>query len=484
MKRTVAHPTRSAAARTAGGSERPARDGSSRAAPGGSAPDGARRPARNSSARPARNAAARPIAKPARFPLRAAAALFIQRQHLDRPRGRRLTAANLVRFTRDAGGIQLDSINVVDRAHYLTAWSRFDAFSHAAFDRMAWRKRVLFEYWAHAACMVPRSDLPAWRRAMLDFELRHTGWARWLRKNQRVLDGVEAEIRARGPMANADFRERRPARGVGWWNWKPATHALHWLWMTGRTLVHSRVHFQKRFDLAQRVLEEFDRVEPLTREQFAAWHLRRSLHAMGAATETDLNMYLTFPRTRAVERRRTLQSLLGSGEVVEVEIAGHRGRWFALAEDLKSLAAAARRRRAARGTTLLAPFDSLLWHRDRVKRLFGFDYRIEVYTPGHKRVHGYYSLPIFHDGVLIGRADAKTHRAARRLEVKVVHFEPWFAAGEPPPAASWGALDRAEAVAGVGAALRSLATFVGAGSIALGRVESSRLRAPLARALD
>ena len=111
-----------------------------------------------------------------------------------------------------------------------------------------------------------------------------------------------------------------------------------------------------------------------------------------------------------------------------------RPRWYALAEDLPALAAAGRRRIAAEGTTLLAPFDSFLWHRERTHRLFGFRYTIEVYTPGHKRTHGYYTLPIFHDGQLIGRIDPKIHRAERRLEIKGVHFEPWFARGaEPPP---------------------------------------------------
>src|SRR5690242_6280036 len=118
--------------------------------------------------------------------LRAAAALFLERQHLARPRGRRLTARNLTRFVEDVGGLQLDSINVVERAHYLTAWARFDVFPHARLDRLAWRERVLFEYWSHAACMVPRTDLTAWRRAMVDYQFRHTGWTSWLRKNERV----------------------------------------------------------------------------------------------------------------------------------------------------------------------------------------------------------------------------------------------------------------------------------------------------------
>jgi hypothetical protein len=426
---------------------------------------------------------------PPTFPLNAVAALFIERQHLDRPRGRRFTAGSLSRFAEDTGGIQLDSINVVERAHHLTLWSRFGPYDRRALERFAYRRRLLFEYWAHAACLVPVAHLAPWRRAMLDYCTRNRSWGEWLQKNRAILRKVEQAIREQGPLGNADFEKRPPPGGrrqttaAGWWNWKPATHALDYLWMSGRTLVHSRVHFQKRFDLAERVLPQVTALAPPTREDFRRWHLRRSLHAMGAATETDLRMYLSFPRLEMTERRRTLGALLAAGEVVEVAVAGDRGRWYALAEDLPALAQAGRRRRAARGTTLLAPFDSFLWHRERTSRLLGFDYRIEVYTPGHKRVHGYYTLPLYHDGVLIGRLDLKTHRVERRLEAKSVHFERWFAAGERPPAAAWGIVDRDAALAGAAESLRSLAAFVGADRVTLGRVTPSALAAPLRRAL-
>src|SRR5204862_1887562 len=128
-----------------------------------------------------------------------------------------------------------------------------------------------------------------------------------------------------------------------------------------------------------------------------------------------------------------------------------------------------RARGEARGTTLLAPFDSLLWYRERVARLFGFDYRIEVYTPGPKRVHGYYTLPILHDGHLIGRVDAKTHRVARRLEVRHVHLEPWLASTGTAPHGNK-RVDQDQTIAGLAEALRSLSAFVGGDEIALRRV--------------
>jgi uncharacterized protein YcaQ len=413
------------------------------------------------------------------------AALFLARQHLDQPRARRLTASSLTRFVEDAGGIQLDSINVVDRAHYLTLWSRFGPFRRAVLDELVYGRRVLFEYWAHVACLVPITHLPAWRRVMLDYQRRHKGWAAFLRKNPTLLRTVEDAIRDRGPLGNADFQSSRPAGRRGWWDWKPATHALDFLWMSGRTAIHSRVHFQKRFDLLERVLPAALTVAPLAAPTFRRWHLERSLHAMGAATETDLRMYLTFPRAATVERRIALREMLASGEVVEVRVEADRGRWYALARDLDPLAAAGRKGAASRGSTLLSPFDSLLWHRERVRRLFGFDYRIEVYVPGSQRKFGYYVLPLLVDGQLVGRADTKLYRHDQRLELRHVHFEPWLVTGKAPAALpSWRAVTMPRALTGLAEAAWSLAKFTGATQVDLDQVTPASARPCVRKALE
>ncbi|HEX9821753.1 MAG TPA: crosslink repair DNA glycosylase YcaQ family protein [Methylomirabilota bacterium] len=415
------------------------------------------------------------------LPLRAVTTLFLERQHLARPRTAALTPRRLARFVEDVGGLQLDSINVLERAHYLTVWSRFGPYDRAWLDRAVYRRRLLFEYWAHAACLVPTTMLPWWRRAMLDYRGRHTGWSDWLRRNAKVLARVREAVAANGPMGNADFDGRRPAGGGGWWSWRPVQHALHHLWMSGALTIHSRQHFHKRYDLLERAIPSAGACRAVPAEEFRRWHVERSLHALGAATEQDVAGYLTFPRSGPGMRRAALRAMLERGEVTEIDIDGRPGRWLALTRDLPALARAARAP-GARGTTLLSPFDSLLWYRGRVARLFGFDYRIEVYTPGPQRVHGYYTLPILHHGHLIGRVDAKTHRAERRLEVRHVHFEPWFAAAAAPPGGG-DAPERDEALEGVADALRSLGVFVGAGAIALRRVTPHRLRAPLARSL-
>ena len=187
-------------------------------------------------------------------PLHAVRTLFLQRQHLTRPRSVPLSPGRLRRFVEDVGGLQLDSINVLDRAHYLTVWSRFGPYDRVRLDRLVYRRRLLFEYWAHAACLVSTSTLPWWRRAMLDYRTRHTGWSDWLRRNPKVLAEVKAAISANGPMGGADFEGRRPRGGGGWWRWRPVQHGLHYLWMTGALTVHSRRHFHKRYDLLERAL--------------------------------------------------------------------------------------------------------------------------------------------------------------------------------------------------------------------------------------
>lgn len=374
----------------------------------------------------------------------AAARLFLARQHLDRPLARTLSAQSLAAFAADAGGVQLDSINAVARAHELTLWSRFGAYDRAALDRLVYGERTLFEYWAHAACLIAESDRPAWARAMADYRRRHTGWSGWLKAHPRVLRRVTEEIRRRGALRSADF-ERPAAQGksAGWWDWKPAHHALHYLWMSGRLAVPSRRHFQKSYDLAERVRPP---VEPIPRAEFPRWHLRKTLRALGAASAADLPRYLTFPKLDAGERRRALKAMLKDGEAAELRVEGRPGPWYALASDLAALDDPP----PSKGTALLSPFDSLLWHRGRAKALFGFDYKIEVYTPAPKRVHGYYAMPILHDGRLIGRVDPKNHREEKRLEVRGVHFET-----APDPAA----------LKGTAAALRSLARFLGAESV-------------------
>ena len=417
------------------------------------------------------------------FSRRAAAALFLERQHLKHPRSQKFNARTLTTFVGDACGLQIDSVNVLERAHLLTLWSRFGEFERAAFERLAYRRRVVFEYLTHVACFVDTRDLPLWLATMNAMPERFRKRYRYPGRQQAFVDQVEAAIAERAPLGNSGFERPKGTKGGGWWTWKPATHALDFLWKAGRNAVHSRRNFEKLYAPLPRVLPRAAATEPLAAEDVPRERLLRSLRAMGAAAVDDLASYWTWPQMKRPELRHTLAALVHDGLVTPVTIEGQRQPWYALAADLPALERAAKVRRPSRGTTLLCPFDSLLWHRERVRRLWGFHYRIEIYVPGHKRTHGYYVLPMMHEGQFIGRLDPKLHRERGVLEARRVGFDPWLVAGKPPPGASWGALDLDAAIRGVADSLHSLARFTGAKRVALGRVTPSSLRAPLARAL-
>ncbi len=415
---------------------------------------------------------------------RAAAALFLERQWLDRPRARRLSARSLGAFARATGGVQIDSVNVLDRAHHVTLWSRFGEYDRGTLERLIYRRRVLFEYLSHVACFVATEDLPIWLAFMADVPRTFRNRYAYPGREQPLVDAVEQVIAERGPLGNADFE--RPAhmgKGGGWWTWKPATHALDYLWKAGRIAVHSRRHFQKRFATMSQVLPRAATTAPLALEEARRQRLLRSLAAMGAAALDDLHWYWTSPRWPAKEMHVALAALVREGLVSEVSVEGQRSRWFARTEDLDALERADRRRAPSRGTTLLSPFDSFLWHRERALRIWKYHYRIEIYVPGHARTHGYYSLPVLHAGQLVGRVDAKTHREAGVLEARHVHLESWLAKGQAPPHPHWGVVDRDEALAGIAASLWSLARHVGCGEVKLGRMTPAPFRHAMLRAI-
>jgi uncharacterized protein YcaQ len=422
---------------------------------------------------------------PPQLSRRAVAAEFLRRQWLDRPRGRRLTERTLADFVSATCGLQIDSVNVVDRAHHVTLWSRFGPYDRDRLERLTYRKRVLFEYLTHVACFVATRDLALHKAIMEETPERFLRLHRaWMRKHRDTIEQVEATIREQGPVGKSHF-EKPKGFGTtgGWWNWTPTSHALDYLWKAGRIGTHSRVNFHKRYAGMAGMLPAYASTAPLPIAGAYRERLLRSLAAMGAASRDDLARYWTWPQWKAPAQRAALHELVREGVVREVAVEGFKDAWYARAEDLPALASAHRRRAASHGTTLLSPFDSFLWHRERVHRLWGYFYRIEIYVPGHQREHGYYSLPLLHDGQLIGRVDLKKHREHDLLEARHVHFEPWFAAGQPPPRVAWGAIDRDAAMAGLAESLRSLATHVGVKGIKLGRATPAKFGAPLKRTL-
>jgi uncharacterized protein YcaQ len=348
------------------------------------------------------------------------------------------------RVFRHVGVVQIDSVNVLCRAHYLPAFSRLGPYPRVALDRAAYAApRRLFEYWGHEASLLPVALQPALRWRMDRAAEEAWGSMRRAGRDQpelvaRVLD----EVRERGPVAASELTAERPRRTGPWWDWSDTKRAIEWLFWSGRVSAARRRNFERLYDLPERVLPPAVLAAPTPPVEEAQRELIRvGARALGVAAERDLRDYF---RLTLAEARARVGELVEAGELVPVRVEG----WGRTPGYLVAGATIPRRMEAR---CLVGPFDSLIWERSRVKRLFGFGYRLEIYVPKPKRVHGYYVLPFLLGDRLVARVDLKSDRAAGALLARAVHLEP----GAPPetPAelrdelelmATWLGLERVE----------------------------------------
>ncbi|WP_375428111.1 winged helix-turn-helix domain-containing protein [uncultured Sphingomonas sp.] len=356
----------------------------------------------------------------------------------------RVDAGHLRRTVSRLGLHQIDSVNVVARAHYLPAFSRLGSYDRALLDRAAWgprRERRLFEYWAHEASLLPLAMHPLLRWRMTRADRGEAGYGSMrLFANERRAEATALldRIRADGPLAASDVESGR----TGWWAWSDAKRALEWLFYAGHiTTTTRRRGFERVYDLTERVIPPAILALPTPAERDAHRALiEHAARALGVATAGELRDYF---RLAPSDGAAAVATLVEEGVLRAVAIPG----WPAV-----YIHRDARRPRRVEGRALLAPFDPLIWERDRTERLFGFRYRIEIYTPAAKRVHGYYVLPFLLGDRLVARVDVKADRQASRLLVHAIHLEP----DAPPETASeltkelalmarWLELDRVEA---------------------------------------
>jgi uncharacterized protein YcaQ len=311
--------------------------------------------------------------------------------------------------------VQIDSVNVLSRSHYLPFFSRLGDYPRAALDDLTARRHEVFEYWAHEASFLPVRLQPylRWRMA----QAAEDAWGGMVRL-QRERPGYVAEvldrIREGGPLKASDLLEPKPHRPGTMWNWHAGKVALEWLFWSGQlTATHRTSGFERVYDLTERVLPPAIVAAPTPEPADAFRELvRTAARALGVGTEKDLRDYF---RLKPEPARTAIAELAEAGELLPVEVAG----WGAPAW----LHPAARRPRWIRARALLSPFDSLVWERPRVERIFGFRYRIEIYTPAAKRVHGYYVLPLLLGDRLAARVDLKADRKAGVLRVQAAHAE-------------------------------------------------------------
>lgn len=348
-------------------------------------------------------------------------------------------------LARKLGVIQIDSVNVVTRTHYLPAFSRLGDYPREALEAEAWGpRRSLFEYWGHEASLLPLELQPLlrWRMERARDGAMWTGLSRFGREKRAYIDGVLAEIKRRGPVTGGDFAQG-PRGAPGWWSWSDGKRALEWLFWAGLITTKTRKGFERVYDLTERALPSRVVDLPTPDEADAIRELVRiAARVTGVATASDLRDYFRLPLEDA---RRAVHELVEAGELTPVTVKGWRQPAF--------LAPGARTPRKVAGAALLSPFDNLIWTRDRTERLFGVRVRLEIYTPAHKRAHGYYVLPFLEDEAITARVDLKADRQGGRLLVQAAWREPDATpdtaarlAGELRLMAGWLGLDGVEVV--------------------------------------
>ncbi|MDT7614939.1 MAG: uncharacterized protein QOF00_2386 [Pseudonocardiales bacterium] len=394
------------------------------------------------------------------------AALSAQGFAAARPAGP-ITRRHLVRTVDRTRLLQLDSVNVAVRAHYMPLFSRLGPYDAALVDDAAWshsarRPRLLVEYWAHEASLLPVADWP-----LLLSGAKRRGWWRHAEeiaeREPTLVDDVLAAVKELGPASAGTLEQALGGTGVPrppgstWWERSDVKRVCELLFGSGQLTTGTRVNFQRLYDLPERVLPpDVLAAHPADPDEAARALVLRSASALGVATEPDLRDYYRLGPARS---QQAVAELVESGELEEVAVRGWRHRAYRLP--------GTRVPREVIGRALLCPFDPLIWERDRTERIFGFRYRIEIYVPEPKREYGYYVFPFLLDGELVARVDLKADRAGGVLRVPGAFAEP--------------GADVPRVVAELAGELRTMAGWLGLDGVVAG--ERGDLSAPLAAAL-
>jgi hypothetical protein len=361
------------------------------------------------------------------------------------------------RVLRRVSVVQIDSVNVVERAHRLTLFSRLGPYDPGVFRRAVEGRRELFEYWGHMASFNPVETWPLLRPRMERIRV----WARLdrlRRERPEYIERILEEVSARGPLTAAEVADPGEAAAGSWWDWRLGKVALEWLFAKGLvTVSHRTAGFARVYDLPERVIPDRHRLAPVPTEEEARRHLvQRAIRSLGVATAADLIDYYRLPTAAG---RETVASLAAEGRLVPVEVEGWTDPAFLDPE------ASIPRRVTTRA--LLCPFDSLVWFRPRAERVFGFRYRVEIYVPAPKRRFGYYVFPFLLDDRLVARVDIKADRQRRVLRV--------------PGAFAEDGADRPRVAAALAGELWTMAHWLGLEAVEVG--DRGDLAAPLASAL-
>ena len=351
--------------------------------------------------------------------LAAARNLHLAAQGLLKKSRRRAQPADILSTVQRMSLLQIDTINIVARSPYLVLFSRLGSYPSQWLDESL-SKGELMEYWAHEACFLPRSDFALVRHRMLAPE--KMGWKyrqAWMLEHAAEIEQLIAHIKENGPVRSADFEH--PRKGTsGWWEWKPHKRHLEGLFTSGKVMVIERRNFQRVYDLTHRVMPHWDdERDLLSREAAEAIMLENSARSLGIFRSQWLADYY---RLRQPALKPLLEMWQQEQRIIPVMVETLGEMWLH-EELLPLLPQALEGKLQATHSTVLSPFDPVVWDRKRAEQLFGFSYRLECYTPAPKRQYGYFVLPLLHKGQLVGRMDAKMHRKTGTLEIIALYLE-------------------------------------------------------------
>ncbi len=399
----------------------------------------------------------------------AARTLMVAAQGLDGRPEPPPAKADVLATIRRLGALQIDTIHVVARSPYFVLWSRLGAYDPRWLDELE-AEGALFEYWAHEASFLPIEDYRLFRHRMADTEA--LGWrysSRWMAEHEAVVERVRARIREGGPARSADFT-RQDGKGNGWWDWKPEKIALEALFATGELMVARRERFQRVYDLRERVLPAWDDAQLPPVDEVRRTLALKAVRAMGVAGARWVADYYRFRRDEARALPEVLAGLAEEGALLPAEVEGWSEPVYIRPDNRALAEAAATGALVPTLTTLLSPFDSLIWDRGRTRTVFGFEYTIECYVPAPKRRYGYFCLPILRRGELVGRLDAKAQRTEKRFAVHALYLEPGVAVTD-------------ELVADLAGALTECAAWHGTPEVTVARSDPPDLAGLVERAL-
>lgn len=324
--------------------------------------------------------------------------------------------------------IQIDSVNVFERAHYLPIFSRLGVYQKSSLDSLTGGfNPTLLEYWAHAASYITSEDFPLYRYRMDEYRKKYLeSKGSWGYENRKFIEWLCAEVADKGPVTAGEIEHDRSKRGSSWWGWSDVKRGLELLILSGDLIAAGRRNFQRLYAAPSTVLPQALLRSQIDKNNAQQQLLLKAANSFGVATAADLIDYHRLkmvPNQKTSEHQQLLNDLVSHGQLVKVQISGQAETYFAVPEFLESANWSLLERQSNDLITILSPFDPLAWNRDRANRLYGFDYKIEIYTPEAKRQFGYYCLPILFEGALAGRIDLKSDRKTKRLLVQAAWHE-------------------------------------------------------------